>query len=175
MLFIIEQLGIDTGQPLYFSEAAALFGVISLGHRLEASIIGQAGSAVRELLELQPETAERIDADGSTATIAVPPVQIGDRILIRPGSRVPVDGTIVEGEIDLDESVVTGEPLPVLRRRSSTASGSMNTTGRLHQADVDGRNTTVVARIARSWSPVPWRARPTSSAWPTPSVRSSYR
>ena len=149
VLFIIEQLGIDTGQPLYFSEAAALFGVISLGHWLEARSSAKAGSAVRELLELQPETAERIDADGSTATIASAEVQIGDRILIRPGSRVPVDGTIVEGESDLDESVVTGEPLPVLRRSGEhVVSGSMNTTGRLViEADVDGRNTTV-ARIA---------------------------
>ena len=149
VLFIIEQIGLDTGHPLYFSEAAALFGVISLGHWLEARSTAKAGSAVRELLELQPETAERVDDDGSTSTIASAEVQIGDRILIRPGTRVPVDGTIVEGESDLDESVVTGEPLPVLRRSGEhVVSGSMNATGRLViKADVDGRNTTV-ARIA---------------------------
>jgi Cu+-exporting ATPase len=149
VLFIIERIGVDTGQPLYFSEAAALFGVISLGHWLEARSTAKAGSAVRELLELQPETAERVDADGSTSTIASAEVQIGDRILIRPGTRVPVDGTIVEGESDLDESVVTGEPMPVLRRSGEhVVSGSMNATGRLViEAGVDGRNTTV-ARIA---------------------------
>ncbi|MCH2148100.1 MAG: cation-translocating P-type ATPase, partial [Phycisphaerales bacterium] len=149
VLFIIEQSGHETGQPLYFSEAAALFGVISLGHWLEARSSAKAGSAVRELLELQPETAERLESDGSIVELPSATVQIGDRILIRPGARVPVDGTIVEGESDLDESVVTGEPLP--RRRTSgesVVSGSMNASGRLViEATVDGRNTTV-ARIA---------------------------
>jgi Cu+-exporting ATPase len=149
VLFIIEQTGRETGQPLYFSEAAALFGIISLGHWMEARSSAKAGSAVRELLELQPETAERMESDGSIFSLPSAAVQIGDRILIRPGTRVPVDGMIVEGESDLDESVVTGEPLPRLRRSGEpVVSGSMNTSGRLVvEATVDGRNTTV-ARIA---------------------------
>ena len=134
---------------MYFPEAAALFGIISLGHWLEARSSAQAGSAVRELLELQPETAERQDADGRTETISSADVAPGDLIVIRPGTRVPVDGTVQEGESDLDESVVTGESIPVSRTTGDAViAGSMNTTGRLLiRSEVDGRNTTV-SRIA---------------------------
>ncbi len=149
VLFILELIGIETGQPMYFTEAAALFGIISLGHWFEARSSAKAGSAVRELLELQPETAERLEEDGSTREVPSVDVQPGDRLLIRPGARVPIDGIVLEGQSDLDESVVTGEPIPVQRSvNDPVVSGSMNTTGRLViEARVDGRNTTI-ARIA---------------------------
>ncbi|MDG2199947.1 MAG: heavy metal translocating P-type ATPase [Phycisphaerales bacterium] len=149
VLFIITLAGIESEQPMYFSEAAALFGIISLGHWLEARSTAQAGSAVRDLLELQPETAERQDADGHIETIPSADVAPGDLILIRPGTRVPIDGTVQEGQSDLDESVVTGESIPVSRKTGDPViAGSMNTTGRLLiRAEVDGRNTTV-SRIA---------------------------
>lgn len=139
-------------QPLYFAESAALLGIISLGHWLEARAATRAGSAVRELLELQPDDAELIDGDPSssqTHAIASADVVPGDRLLIRPGARVPVDGVVVEGASEVDESVVTGEPLPVPKViGESVVVGSMNTTGRLVvEATVDGRHTTV-SRIA---------------------------
>jgi Cu+-exporting ATPase len=138
-----------TEQTLYFSEAAALLGLISLGHWLEARASARAGSAVRELLELQPDQAEIIDRDGSSRTIASAEVQPGQNLLIRPGARVPVDGVVIEGETEIDESVVSGESLPVSKAAGDeVVAGSMNTTGRLVvEAAVDGRHTTV-ARIA---------------------------
>jgi len=162
VVFIAQFFGRLTDQPAYFAEAAALLGIISLGHWLEARAASRAGSAVRELLELQPDEAEIIDrrkdsgdaataghSGGAARTIPSADVQPGDHVLIRPGSRVPVDGVVIEGESEVDESVVTGEPLPVAKREGGTVvAGSMNTTGRLViEATVDGRHTTV-ARIA---------------------------
>ncbi len=149
VLMILMLTGNHGDQMMYFTEAAALFGVISLGHWLEARSSAQAGSAVRDLLELQPETAERQAEDGATALIASADVQPGDRLVIRPGSRVPIDGIVMEGESDLDESVVTGESIPIVRTvGDQVIAGSMNTTGHLLiEASVDGRNTTV-SRIA---------------------------
>jgi Cu+-exporting ATPase len=137
-------------EHMYFPEAAALLGLISLGHWLEARATARAGSAVRELLELQPEEAESIDDGGVAAPIRSADIEPGTRLLIRPGARVPVDGEVVEGESDVDESLVTGESLPVRKSPGDTVvAGSMNTTGRLvARATVDGRHTTV-ARIAR--------------------------
>ncbi len=143
-------LGLVAEQPLYFSEAAALLGLISLGHWLEARASAKAGSAVRELLELQPQEAELIGDDGGTRTIPSGEIEPGFRLLIRPGARIPVDGEVVEGSSEIDESLVTGESLPVLRRPGdNVVAGSMNTTGRLAiVATVDARHTTV-ARIAQ--------------------------
>ena len=149
VVFIMQLAGSGIEQPLYFTEAAALLGLISLGHWLEARASAKAGSAVRELLELQPEQAELIDEQGQTREIASADVQPGDRMLIRPGSRVPVDGLVVDGSSDVDESVVTGESMPVTRSPGDpVVAGSVNTTGRLIvEATVDGHHTTV-ARIA---------------------------
>jgi len=143
-------LGLVADQPLYFSEVAALLGLISLGHWLEARASAKAGSAVRELLELQPQEAEIIGEDGGTRTIRSAEIEPGFRLLLRPGARVPVDGEVVEGSSEIDESLVTGESLPVLRQPGdNVVAGSMNTTGRLViVATVDARHTTV-ARIAQ--------------------------
>ena len=149
VVFIAQSFGRLLEQPLYFTEAAALLGIISLGHWMEAYATAKAGSAVRELLELQPEEAEVFDEDGTTRIIPSGDVQLGDRFLIRPGARVPVDGTVCEGESEIDEAVVTGESLPVVKRTGDeVVAGSFNTTGRLVvEASVDGRHTTI-ARIA---------------------------
>jgi len=149
VIFVFQLSGRMAEQPLYFTEAAALLGIISAGHWMEARATARAGSAVRELLELQPEEAELIDADGKVRTIASAGVQAADRMLIRPGARVPVDGTVIEGESDIDESVVTGESEPIHKRGGdAVVAGSYNTTGRLVvEATVDGRHTTI-SRIA---------------------------
>ena len=149
VVFIIQLLGRDVGQPLYFGEAAALLGIISLGHWLEARATAKAGSAVRELLELQPDEAERLDEHGRGQSVPSAEVRPGDRIIIRPGDRIPVDGLVVDGDSEIDESVVTGESLPAAKTRGDkVVAGSLNTTGRLVvEAAVDGRHTTIT-RIA---------------------------
>jgi Cu+-exporting ATPase len=149
VVFVSKRAGSAIEQPLYFSEAAALLGIISLGHWLEARATAKAGSAVRELLELQPEEAELLGEQGQVRTIASAAVEPGDRMLIRPGARVPVDGVVVEGISDVDQAVVTGESVPITRSPGDpVVAGSVNTTGRLVvEAIVDGHHTTV-ARIA---------------------------
>lgn len=142
--------GVDLQHPMYFMEAAALLAIISIGHWLEATSSAKAGSAIRELLKMQPDVAEQIDPDGNTTEISTGEVQEGMRLLVRPGSRIPVDGTVVEGVSEVDESIVTGEPLPVAKDVGDMLiAGSMNTTGQLIlETTVDGRHTTV-SRIAQ--------------------------
>ena len=135
--------------PTYFAEAAGLLGIVSLGHWLEARASFRAGSAVRELLRLQPETAEVLDDNGSTRIVPTSLVKAGDRLIVRPGGRIAVDGLVVEGGSAVDQSIVTGESAPVDKVPGDlVVAGSMNTTGRLMvQTTVDGRNTTIT-RIA---------------------------
>ena len=135
--------------PTYFAEAAGLLGIVSLGHWLEARASYRAGSAVRELLRLQPETAEIMDDNGATRIVPTSLVKAGDRLIVRPGGRIAVDGLVIEGGSAVDQSIVTGESAPVDKVPGDlVVAGSMNTTGRLTvQTTVDGRHTTIT-RIA---------------------------
>jgi len=144
---VLFVLGLD--QAMYFAEAAGLLGIVSLGHWFEARASAKAGGAVRELLELQPDQAERFDPSGEVETIPSAEVRPMDRLLVRPGARIPVDGIVLEGASAVDESIVTGESVPVEKTEGDeVVAGSMNTTGRLVvEANVDGRHTTV-SRIA---------------------------
>jgi len=137
-------------QPTYFAEASGLLGIVSLGHWFEARASAKAGSSVRELMLLQPETAEILDRDGSTKTVSSVEVQRGWKMVVRPGGRIAVDGIVIEGESAVDQSIVTGESNPVEKRLGdSVVAGSMNTTGRLIvETTVDGRHTTI-SRIAQ--------------------------
>ncbi|TWW09778.1 hypothetical protein E3A20_10960, partial [Planctomyces bekefii] len=108
-------LALNLNQPTWFGEAAGLLAIVSLGHWLEATVSSRAGSAVRDLLSMQPETVRVVSVDGTESTAPLAEVQPGHRIRIRPGDRVPIDGTVLEGLSDLDESIITGESLPVLR------------------------------------------------------------
>jgi P-type Cu+ transporter len=136
-------------QLTYFAEACGLLGIVSLGHWFEARASSSAGSAVRELLRMQPETAELLQPDGSSTVIPSHDVPAGAKLVVRPGGRIAVDGTVVEGHSAVDQSIVTGEPIPVEKNiGDSVVAGSMNTTGRLVvETTIDGRNTTV-SRIA---------------------------
>jgi len=136
-------------EPTYFAEAAGLLGIVSVGHWMEARATAKAGTAVRELLQMQPETTELLRLDGSTITVPSEEITAGQRLLIRPGARIAVDGLVVEGQSDVDESIVTGESTPIRRSPGETViAGSMNTTGRLViQTTVSGRQTTI-RRIA---------------------------
>ena len=137
-------------QPTYFAEASGLLGIVSLGHWFEARASAKAGSSVRELLKIQPETAERLAMDGSTEMVRSADVQIGWKLVVRPGGRIAVDGVVVEGQSSVDQSIVTGESIPVEKCPGEhVVAGSMNTTGRLIvQTTVDGRHTTI-SRIAQ--------------------------
>ncbi|MHC4948859.1 MAG: heavy metal translocating P-type ATPase, partial [Planctomycetota bacterium] len=156
-VFARDLLGRALEQPLYFAEAAGLLGLISLGHWLEARASARAGSAVRELLELQPDEAEIVgdaaddghDHQPPHRTIPSRDVRPGHRMLLRPGGRAAVDGIVVSGTSEVDESVVTGEPIPIRKGPGDdVVAGSLNTTGRLVvEATVDGRHTTI-ARVA---------------------------
>ena len=150
VIFIAQLMGQLQGQSTWFSEAAALLAIISLGHWFEAKATKSAGAAVRELLELQPEKAERINAEGASEFIQSQDIRAADLIMVRPGGRVPIDGVIEVGEADLDESVMTGEPLPVRRTFGERVSaGTMCFSGMLHvRAATTGRETSL-SRIAR--------------------------
>ncbi len=150
VLFILELSGVEHGQPMYFTEAAALLGLISLGHWFEARSSARAGSAIRDLLELQPDSAELIDKEGAVREVPVAEVTAGLRLLVRPGGRIPVDGVVREGASEVDESLITGEPLPVVRREGdAVVSGSINSVGRLVIESTSGGQDSTIARIAR--------------------------
>ena len=150
-LFVAKELfEHDLQHPMYFMEAAALLAIISIGHWLEATSTAKAGSAIRELLKMQPDVAEQFNEDKTTTEVPTGEVSEGVRLLVRPGSRIPIDGVVVDGASEVDESIVTGEPLPVSKNVGDILiAGSMNTTGQLVlETSVDGRHTTV-SRIAQ--------------------------
>ena len=148
-IFVAQYLGYEANHPMYFTEAAALLAIISIGHWIEAKSTAKAGSAIRELLRMQPDTAERLNEDGTTSQLPTGDVTEGMKLLVRPGSRIPVDGIVVDGASEVDESIVTGEPLPIVKNVGDVLiAGSMNTSGQLTlETNVDGRHTTV-SRIA---------------------------
>lgn len=135
--------------PTYFAEASGLLGVVSLGHWFEARASAHASSSVRELLKMQPETVEVWKEDGNTNVIKALEVKSGEVLLVRPGGRIGVDGVVVEGHSAVDQSIVTGESIPVDKGvGDSVVAGSINTTGALKvRTTVDGHNTTI-ARMA---------------------------
>jgi Cu+-exporting ATPase len=117
---------------LYFMEASGLLALISLGHWLEARARQSAGSAIHELLSLAPAVAMRIGDDGNAAEVPVAQLRVGDRVLVRPGDRVPTDGVVTDGRSSLDESMLTGESLPVPRNvGDEVIGGTVNQDGRL--------------------------------------------
>jgi Cu2+-exporting ATPase len=112
----------------FWWELSALVTIMLLGHWQEMKAIGQARGALAALAELLPDDAERITADGTTETVRVQDLHVGDIVLVRPGARVPADGVIVDGEAEFDESMVTGESRPVLRRRDDrVVAGTVST------------------------------------------------
>ncbi len=136
---------------LYFMESAGLLALISLGHWLEARARNSAGSAIRELLNLAPATALRVDAGSADAQqVPVAQLKVADRVLVRPGDRIPVDGVVVEGRSSVEESMITGEPLPVLRQTGDKViGGTLNVDGRLIVRVTKVGSETALAQIIR--------------------------
>ncbi len=99
--------------PVYFEAAAVITTLVLLGQVLELRARSQTGNAIRALLGLAPKTARRINAGGNEEDVPLDHIHVGDRLRVRPGEKVPVDGVIVEGSSAIDESMVTGEPIPV--------------------------------------------------------------
>ena len=147
---IRETVGVHQG-TLYFVEASGLLAFISLGHWIEARTTAAAGGALRSLLELQPDEVVRLssatDSTGETVTSAS--IRPGDLIQVKPGNRVAVDGEILEGRSAMDESAVTGEPLPVDRSPGDqVTAGTVSTNGLLVVRTTTDGNTTTISRIA---------------------------
>jgi len=116
--------------PVYFEAAAAITTLVLLGQVLELRARSQTGAAIKALLGLAPKTARRIRPDDSGEDVPLDQVQVGDRLRVRPGERVPVDGVLIEGSSALDESMVTGEPIPVEKHSGDRVIGAtVNGTG----------------------------------------------
>ena len=117
---------------VYFEAAAVIISLTLLGQMLELRARSQTSAAIKSLLGLAPKTARRIAADGTEADVPLGHVHVGDLLRVRPGEKVPVDGVVVEGVSAIDESMLTGEPLPVTKRAGDKAIGAtMNTSGSL--------------------------------------------
>jgi Cu+-exporting ATPase len=148
--------------PLYFEAAAVIVTLVLLGQVLELRARALTGGAIRALLDLAPQTARLVRNDGSEADVALAEVLPGDLLRVRPGDKVPVDGTVTEGASALDESMLTGEPLPVEKAPGARVAGAtLNTTGSfVMRADRVGQDTllarivALVAAAQRSRAPI---------------------
>ncbi|MGM0447857.1 MAG: heavy metal translocating P-type ATPase [Methanobacteriota archaeon] len=109
---------------VYFDTAALILVFITLGNYLEARSKGQAGDALRKLLEMEADTATLVDEDGTEREVPIDEVEVGDRMKVRPGEQVPTDGVVVEGQSAVDESMVTGESVPVEKAEGDEVVGS---------------------------------------------------
>lgn len=148
--------------PVYFEAAAVIVALVFLGQVLELRAREKTGSAIRALLDLAPKAARLIAADGSESDVPLDAVKAGDRLRIRPGDAVPVDGTVLEGRSSIDESMITGEPLPVEKvEGDALTGGTLNRQGSLiMRAERIGAETTLarivelVAKAQRSRAPI---------------------
>ncbi|WP_339105267.1 heavy metal translocating P-type ATPase [Haloterrigena salinisoli] len=120
---LVVLLGLLAGN-LYFDTAAMILVFITLGNYLEARSKGQAGDALRKLLEMEAETATLVDDEGNEEEVPLEDVDVGDRMKVRPGEKVPTDGVVVDGQSAVDESMVTGESVPVEKEEGDEVIGS---------------------------------------------------
>lgn len=135
---------------VYFEAAAVIISLTLLGQILELKARSQTSAAIKSLLGLAPKTARRIAADGSETDVPLAHVHVGDLLRVRPGEKVPVDGVVVEGSSALDESMLTGEPLPVSKRLGDKLIGAtMNTSGALVMRSEHVGSATVLAQIVQ--------------------------
>ena len=136
--------------PVYYEAAGVVVALVLLGQVLELRARAATGKAIRALLNLAPKTARRIKADGTEAEIPLADVMTGDRLRVRPGEAVPVDGIVTEGRSSVDESMLTGEPLPVAKEAASALTGgTVNGTGSLVMEARAVGSDTMLARIVR--------------------------
>ena len=136
--------------PLYFEAAAVIITLVLMGQVLELRARSKTNSAIKSLLELAPNTAFRIMPDGTEEEIHLDQVQVGDQLRVKPGGKVPVDGELVDGHSNIDESMITGEPVPVEKQLGSkVTAGTVNQLGSfVMRADKVGTDT-LLARIVQ--------------------------
>ncbi len=154
--------GAEGEVAVYFEAAAVITTLVLLGQVMEARARSQTGKAIRALLGLAAKTARRIAEDGNEADVPLEEVEVGDRLRVRPGEKVPVDGVVLEGTSSIDESMITGEPLPAAKEPGDPVTGAtVNQTGSLiMKAERVGADTLLsqivqmVAEAQRSRAPI---------------------
>ncbi len=176
-LFPPAFLKADGSAPVYFEAAAVITVLVLIGQILELRAREQTSGAIRALLDLTPKTARRVRADGVDEDVSLDLVIVGDSLRVRPGEKIPVDGELLEGRVAVDESMVTGESMPVTKDVGDrVVAGSLNTTGSfIMRADKVGADTLLsqivqmVAQAQRSRAPIQ-RLADTVSGWFVPTV-----
>jgi Cu+-exporting ATPase len=169
--------GVDGAVAVYFEAAAVITVLVLLGQVLELRAREQTSGAIRALLDLAPKMARRIKADGGEEDVSLDLVAAGDRLRVRPGEKVPVDGELLEGRSSLDESMITGESMPVTKEPGAKViGGTVNQTGAfVMRAEKVGRDTMLaqivqmVAAAQRSRAPIQ-RLADQVSGWFVPAV-----
>jgi Cu+-exporting ATPase len=172
-----DSFRVDGEVAVYFEPAAVIVVLVLLGQVLELRARSRTSAAIRGLLALAPKTARRVDSDGSEHDVPLEHVSVGDRLRLRPGERVPVDGIVLEGATAIDESMVTGEPIPVEKIAGAPVTGgTVNGTGTfVMRAERVGRDTLLgqivrlVGEAQRSRAPIQRLADQVSS-WFVPIV-----
>jgi Cu+-exporting ATPase len=163
--------------PDYFEAAAVIVALVLLGQVLELRARERTGGAIRALLDLAPKTALRVLPDGKTETVKLAAVKVGDMLRVRPGDKIPIDGIVTEGRSAVDESMLTGEPVPVEKQAGDRVTGgTLNGTGSFDmRVDRTGEETTLaqvvnmVAEAQRSRAPIQ-RLADTVSGYFVPAV-----
>jgi Cu+-exporting ATPase len=162
---------------VYFEAASMITVLVLLGQVLELKARAATGSAIEALLSLAPKTARRVEDDGGEVDVPLEKVCVGDRLRVRPGEKIPVDGVVLEGGGAVDESMITGEPVPVAKApKSAVTGGTINGTGGFVMKAEKVGNDTLLARIVqmvgnaqRSRAPIQ-RVADTVSGWFVPAV-----
>jgi Cu+-exporting ATPase len=162
---------------VYFEVAAVIIALVLLGEWLELAARGRTSLAIRQLLGLAPKTARRIRPDGTDEDVPLESLAVGDRVRVRPGEKVPVDGRILEGRSTIDESMLTGEPLPIDKVAGDRVFGAtINQTGavvivaeRIGSDSILSQIVTLVAQAQRSRAPLQ-RLADLVAAWFVPAV-----
>ena len=149
-LFPRALLGADGLMPVYFEPAAIIVVLVLVGQVLELRARDATGGAIKALLGLAPRTAMRVGADGRDSEVAIDQIAVGDRLRVRPGEKVPVDGVVDEGSGSVDKSTITGEPMPVAKEAGAKViGGTVNTSGAfVMKAELVGADT-MLARIVK--------------------------
>jgi Cu+-exporting ATPase len=149
-LFPASLRGHDGSVPVYYESAAVITVLVLLGQVLELRARGRTRAAVRALLALAPRTARRVTSDGTDEDVPIEHVRPGDRLRVRPGEKVPVDGVVLEGTSWVDESLLTGEPIPAAKKPGEALTGgTINGTGALLMRAERTGDDTILARIVR--------------------------